>query len=272
MCSCPDVGDLQEPEGHSGLLLSLLQQQPGPPFRTVLGHLLLRLHEWRRWEEVWLSCLFRGYLNVLKYVWWKVWWGNRDVAFTVLRHFEHCNYESPPTDHSCVQRLALQQASHASHTIKFLARNNSGVISGPDTPPVSRTNSCYCRSHLIPAHLFYWTLYHILSIFFCRIASWQLTSFLCQSQNFQCRDFILKESKKNVPKSECVIGLLMKHEHVISNWTRNRHYNILYEVNVDCTRSWLYSNDTINHHLCLTVLVCTKSPEKLFQLIQSVLV
>lgn len=173
MCSCPDVGDLQEPKGHSGLLLSLLQQQPSPPFRTVLGHLLLRLHEWRRWETVWLCCLFRGYLAVLKCIWWKVRWRNgesvsswsRDDAFTVLRHFEHCNYESPPTDHSCVQRLALQRASHAFHTVKLLARNNSWVITGLDTPPVSWTNSCYCQSHLIPAYLFYWTLYGILCLF-----------------------------------------------------------------------------------------------------------
>lgn len=25
-----------------------------------------------------LSCLFRGYLDVLKYIWWEVWWGNRE--------------------------------------------------------------------------------------------------------------------------------------------------------------------------------------------------
>lgn len=43
---CPtDVGGLQEPQRHSGLLLPFLQQQHSSPIGTVLGLLLLQLHE-----------------------------------------------------------------------------------------------------------------------------------------------------------------------------------------------------------------------------------
>lgn len=49
--SCTDSGGLQKPERHNGLLLSFLQQQPSAPIRKVLGHLLLPVHEWRRWAN-----------------------------------------------------------------------------------------------------------------------------------------------------------------------------------------------------------------------------